>query len=325
MRLVVREYAAKSPQAKGAPFCSLALILWVHKSAISGYDRPADPPPAILAHVMSPTMMIGTPKTARLAAGTHSLHRLLSHSSRQELLRLAFDLGIRHFDTAPSYGAGLAERELGRFARGRRDSLILASKFGIAPDRWTTVLPGGVYLAVLAGKLLRASRLRRSAAPAVNRDYSVAALERSVEASLRRLRTDYLDILFLHAPLAESLIDGERLVRSLEALRGAGKVRRFGLSGNGEHCGAIAQRYPALAEILQIDVPADPDGLPSPQPLPSWATIGLWDAPASAAHLPAATLQSACQRLIRAMPAGLILVSAHQAPVLRMAAKLLAG
>lgn len=261
--------------------------------------------------------------SARLGVGSHSLHRMLSHSSRQQYLRLAFDLGVRHFDTAPSYGAGLAEREIGRFARNRRPSVVLASKFGIAPGRWMSVLPGGPHLAAIAGRLLQVSHLRRSGSRTPIRDYSVAAMKCSVEASLRRLQTDYLDILFLHAPVAGALGDGERLARALEALREAGKVRRFGLSGDVHHCGAIARDYPAIAEVLQIEVSIGPDGLLTPVSIPPRTAIVSWEFRSSAARLSEPIVQAALRRLALTVPTGVVLVSTCHARVLRMAADLL--
>ena len=55
--------------------------------------------------------------TSRLGLGTHSLHRLFAPAARRDLLARALDLGVLHFDTAPSYGDGLAEREIGRILR----------------------------------------------------------------------------------------------------------------------------------------------------------------------------------------------------------------
>ncbi|MFZ0553520.1 MAG: aldo/keto reductase, partial [Steroidobacteraceae bacterium] len=83
--------------------------------------------------------------SSRLGLGTHALHWLFSGGARQGLLRLAYDLGIRHFDTAPSYGAGLAEREIGRFCLQHRSNLVVATKFGLAPGRLAASLPGGAY------------------------------------------------------------------------------------------------------------------------------------------------------------------------------------
>jgi hypothetical protein len=77
------------------------------------------------------TVMDTSLSTSRIGLGTHALHRLFSSRARQNLLAAAYGRGLRYFDTAPSYGAGIAELELGRFAAARRARLVLATKFGI--------------------------------------------------------------------------------------------------------------------------------------------------------------------------------------------------
>lgn len=87
----------------------------------------------------------------------------------RSLVHEAIDLGISVFDTGPMYAAGEGERRLGQALRGReRERLVLMSKAGEAPR------------------------------PGEPKDFSRAAIERSVEGSLRRLATDGLDVLWLH-------------------------------------------------------------------------------------------------------------------------------
>jgi D-threo-aldose 1-dehydrogenase len=59
-----------------------------------------------------------------------NLLRLPSAAQRAQALRATHDVGVRHFDVAPMYGPGLAESETGRLARGRRDAITIAAKFG---------------------------------------------------------------------------------------------------------------------------------------------------------------------------------------------------
>jgi D-threo-aldose 1-dehydrogenase len=70
-----------------------------------------------------------------LGFGSANLFRLPSGAQRVQVLRAAYHAGVRHFDVAPLYGLGLAESEIGRFARGRGDTITIATKFGIAPAR----------------------------------------------------------------------------------------------------------------------------------------------------------------------------------------------
>ena len=117
--------------------------------------------------------------------------------SRRAVLR-ALELGINHIDTAPIYGNGRSEEVVGDAIAGRRHEVVLATKVGM--------FPGG------RGKF----------------DYSGATVMREVEQSLRRLRTDYLDIYFLHSPDEELYRDDglEALVR----LKEQGKIRATGFS-----------------------------------------------------------------------------------------------
>src|SRR5437773_1596207 len=72
-------------------------------------------------------------RTSRLAFGTSRLHHV-DYQKSQRLLALAAELGFVHFDTAPAYGDGLAERAVGRFIKRNRTSFVIATKYGIPPD-----------------------------------------------------------------------------------------------------------------------------------------------------------------------------------------------
>lgn len=302
--------ASVSKAARGRQMHTAA----TRKPSVNHSESTARMRSAVPADVPGIALGTGDRVASRLGLGTHSLHRLLTRSARQNHLHQAFDLGIRYFDTAPSYGAGLAEREVGRLARRRRSALIIASKFGIAPKRWAAAMPGGTYLAAAAGTALAATGWRRAGRRAPHRDYGVSAMRDSVEASLRRLHTDYLDILFLHAPQLHDIGDGEQLATALEALRKSGKARRIGLSGDAHQCEQIARHYPTLCEVLQIEIPTDSDGLPSSSILGTRAAIGFWEFPPNAAHWPVLAI---FERLMLAVPTGIILLSSHDAAVLR--------
>lgn len=113
-------------------------------------------------------------------------------------LRRALDLGINHIDTAPLYGNGRSEEVIGAALAGRRHEAVLATKVGM--------FPGGRQ----------------------NFDYSGAAVMREVEHSLRRLRTDYIDIYFLHSP-DDALYRDDGLA-ALVRLKEQGKIRAAGFS-----------------------------------------------------------------------------------------------
>jgi aryl-alcohol dehydrogenase-like predicted oxidoreductase len=262
------------------------------------------------------TVMGTSLSTSRIGLGTHALHRVLSRRARQDLLAAAYERGLRYFDTAPSYGAGIAELELGRFAAGRRSELVLTTKFGITAGRIAAAVPGWVYAQMALRMLAKATGTKRIFNRAAARDFSAAQARASVEGSLRRLRTDHVDVLYLHEPRLGLLVDPEPLVRALEALKVAGKVRYFGLSGDSVECGRIAAAQPALAQVLQTEVARDADGLPLPA-APQRAAVRFWEWAPGRAPLPAGQLAQTAQRL-REVDSGCVLVlSTHDANGLR--------
>jgi aryl-alcohol dehydrogenase-like predicted oxidoreductase len=162
-----------------------------------------------------------------------------------DLLSAAYDAGITFFDTADMYSQGESETLLGRAFRGKRDRIVIASKAGY-------VLPGRRRLLArvkpLLRPLLRRLPIRREHLPAavrgtVMQDFSPAYLERAVEGSLRRLRTDYLDLLQLHSPPADVIAAGAWLP-ALERLKRAGKVRYFGVACDSVEAGMAALAHP---------------------------------------------------------------------------------
>jgi aryl-alcohol dehydrogenase-like predicted oxidoreductase len=110
----------------------------------------------------------------------------------------ALDLGVTYFDTADSYFEGRSEDYLGRALQGRRGDAIIATKFG------NPVEPGS--------------------GAGASRRYIVEACE----ASLRRLRTDYIDVYQVHSPDRDTPLD--ETMRALDDLVRAGKVRYLGCS-----------------------------------------------------------------------------------------------
>ena len=185
----------------------------------------------------------------RFVLGLASLHHLHLPSQRQRFLQQAIELGVRHFDVAPMYGNGLDERELGIALRGRRSEATIATKFGIpfVPyGDWTRAL----FLPLrVADRILPGHRARQTA-----RDYSVASMNASVETSLRRLQTDYIDFLLLHEPPPGAAgIDYAALVEAASSLQAQGKVRTFGIAGQL----AAELPWPSLSGIKVIQAPLD--------------------------------------------------------------------
>ena len=142
----------------------------------------------------------------------------------------AWDEGITLFDTARSYGYGEAEAVLGGFLRGKREQAIVATKFGITPQRQSALKRLAVPVARAAMQVPGVRDLKRGRG---NREvtygqFTVAGLRESLETSLRELRTDRVDVLFLHEATASAMRDQE-LMAELDCLVQAGKVLRVGL------------------------------------------------------------------------------------------------
>lgn len=130
---------------------------------------------------------------------SHGYGPALSHEDGVRFLGRALDLGYDHLDTANIYGAGRNEELIGAAVSHRRSEFFLASKTGIlfdGPKRGTDCHPDSIL--------------------------------KSVDASLQRLRTDHLDLFYLHrfdytVPIADSV---GAMVRALEV----GKIRSYGVS-----------------------------------------------------------------------------------------------
>ncbi|MDE1154256.1 MAG: aldo/keto reductase [Acidobacteriaceae bacterium] len=162
---------------------------------------------------------------------------LMGRASRKEsmaALGLAFDAGVTFFDTARSYGYGQSEGLLGDFlSGGRREQVVLCTKFGIRAVRpgWKQQLRPVARAAVRLVPSLRQAVQRRAGDQFTAGCFSVADLEASFDRSLRELKTDYVDMLLLHAaPM--SVLEQTDLFVALEKLVQQGKIRAAGISAD---------------------------------------------------------------------------------------------
>ena len=183
--------------------------------------------------------------TSRLAFGLSHLHRVPFNRDRERLLNAAHELGFTHFDTARTYGDGLGERALARLVRSHRASLTIATKFGLQSWDWLGATGSLSYpVRAVRGGLARGRLIRWP-----RHDYSARGMQRSLDNSLRLLRTDYVDILFVHEPpTAEFSID-EPLREALRRVRAAGKVRYLGIAGGAAP--KVFQRNRELFDVFQ--------------------------------------------------------------------------
>ncbi|MFH9087937.1 MULTISPECIES: aldo/keto reductase [unclassified Streptomyces] len=188
----------------------------------------------------------------RLGFGTAPLgnmFRAIPDEEAAATVQAAWDHGIRYFDTAPFYGAGLSEIRLGEVLSGMpRDAYVLSTKVGRvildeAEDPAARDLgeKGGLFEHGRPNKMVN--------------DYSADATLRSIEDSLKRLRTDRLDIVWVH-DVAQDFYGDEWLARYetartgafrvLDRLRDEGVIKAWGLGVN---------RVEPLEVTLDLDEP----------------------------------------------------------------------
>src|SRR5712692_8135087 len=116
-------------------------------------------------------------------------------------IRRARDLGITFFDTADSYGFGRSESLLGIVLSRYRQEVVIATKVGVV----------------------------RTSSGALKKDFSRQHIFHAVDGSLKRLRTDYIELYQVHNPTIEELKQ-EEIQDAMERLQDAGKIRFWGVS-----------------------------------------------------------------------------------------------
>jgi aryl-alcohol dehydrogenase-like predicted oxidoreductase len=134
-------------------------------------------------------------RVSTVGLGCNNFGWLIDETASRHVIDRALELGINFFDTADVYGD--SELVLGRAFAGRRASVVIATKFGIARED----LAGGA-----------------------SRRYIMQAVERS----LTRLQTDYIDVYYLHRP--DPAVPLEETLRALEDLIAQGKIRHAAAS-----------------------------------------------------------------------------------------------
>jgi predicted oxidoreductase len=150
----------------------------------------------------------------------------IEKAEAEKFVKTAVDEGAVFFDHADVYGAGACEEifaEAIGMKSGIREKLILQSKCGIRP---------GVAF-----------------------DFSKAHILKAVEGILKRLKTDYLDVLLLHRP--DTLVEPEEVAEAFGILHSSGKVRNFGVSNQNPMQIQLLQKFvkqPLVANQLQLSI-----------------------------------------------------------------------
>ncbi len=188
--------------------------------------------------------MINNP--ANIGFGCVSLTRQPSLRKALDLLAVAFDGGITHFDTAPVYGSGYSEKILGRFIHGRREKVTITTKCGLGSAASSAIPPG---LALPLNALKR--RWKAPPSPPAGIELPIALSFRTIDedyvraaltASLGNLQTSYIDFYLLHEALPAFLTPGA--LSFLREQQKNGVIRQLG----------IAAAYVNLPELKKEDV-----------------------------------------------------------------------
>jgi predicted oxidoreductase len=149
----------------------------------------------------------------------------LDKAAAERFLQTSLEAGARFFDHADVYGGGKCEEIFSdalHMTAGMRDNLILQSKCGIR---------SGMF------------------------DFSKQHILEAVDGSLKRLKTDYLDVLLLHRP--DALVEPEEVAEAFSMLESSGKVRHFGVSNQKPMQIELLKKYvkqPLVANQLQLSV-----------------------------------------------------------------------
>ena len=129
----------------------------------------------------------------------------IEESDRLLLLKSAFDLGVTFFDTADTYGEGYGEEVLAKALQKERHNIVIATKFGYD----------------FYDKIERVGHQERP------QKFEPEFIRYACEQSLRRLKTDYIDLYQLHNPRIDTL-EKDEVFDTLDSLVNEGKIRHYG-------------------------------------------------------------------------------------------------
>lgn len=198
--------------------------------------------------------ILGTHSTARLGFGCSNLLGDKTRTEGLTLLHAAYDAGIRHFDVARYYGYGEAEDMVGEFAAARREEITITTKFGLQPLTVASAMQGPMQLArklVRSFPPLRKLVQRNVHSLVKSGQFDLATARSSLDTSLKKLRTEYIDLLLLHEPKVEDCND--ELLLFLENARRDGKIRGFGVGGDFNNLKALVERWPSFTTYAQFE------------------------------------------------------------------------
>ncbi len=184
----------------------------------------------------------------------------LTHNKSEQLalsnLETAFDSGISYFDTARMYGFGQSESILGKFIKNKRDQVLICSKVGLLPRE----LPSFLNLRmvnIIRNGLNNLSTVKNMFVKATNgltteMVFSPEEAEKSINQTLKELKTDYLDYLLLHEYNYQTA-NKEEVIDFLERMRAKGKVRFLGIGSQFSKLPNDLSKIDPSYQVIQIE------------------------------------------------------------------------
>jgi aryl-alcohol dehydrogenase-like predicted oxidoreductase len=192
-----------------------------------------------------------------LGFGGATLTNLKSLKEILHLLDLAFEYGIRHYDTAPLYGQGYSEVIYGKFLKNKRDKVTLSTKFGLGENNETDKIPVNIILPLnylvksLKKRFLKGSENNSTFEGFPYRKIDKHLIQKSFEKSLKRLKTDYVDYYLLHEAYPSYLT--EEALSFLMNLKKEGSVRQIGIGSNISEIKKLSATDVLSWDILQYE------------------------------------------------------------------------
>jgi aryl-alcohol dehydrogenase-like predicted oxidoreductase len=192
-----------------------------------------------------------------------------SDNDAREALALALSAGINFFDTSDVYGRGRSERILGSAVRGVRDEVVIATKCGLIRTPSTLLNASASVWAGSGGggRVTSFNGLLKT-----RRRYAPEYIARAGISSLRRLKTDRLDLFLLHSPPPEVLLD-EEVIDAMARLRQEGTIRFWGVSARNDDEAMIALGMRGI-DCLEIELNVCHPG-PSTDVIPEAVSRGI--------------------------------------------------
>jgi aryl-alcohol dehydrogenase-like predicted oxidoreductase len=194
-------------------------------------------------------------KVSELGLGCSSLgNSVFNYGNEDEflaVLNFAFENGINFFDTADTYAFGNSETLIGKAFRNKRDKIIIATKVGFLPSSLSSHAKNFIPLLGSARKLIKPFKKGLKKLSKTNQNFSAEHIRQSIEKSLVRLKTDYIDVYLLHNPPAKIIKEGE-VFKILDDLKAEGKIRFYGVSAGSIDDAVMCTNYPEVS-VLQVE------------------------------------------------------------------------